>query len=120
MDSNKSCEFDINKVKFGLLVQSHRREKGLSQDELGNIIGVTRKSISCIERGDCYPSPDNIFKLSQALDMSLDRFVFGYNRYSEDIDIEEINKMLQKLDSDKKVIVIAVINALCKAWVKEK
>jgi putative transcriptional regulator len=37
-------------------VKRYREEKGISQTELGKLCGVSRQTISSIERGDYHPS----------------------------------------------------------------
>ena len=37
-------------------VKKYREEKGMSQTELGKLCGVSRQTISSIERGDYHPS----------------------------------------------------------------
>ena len=47
---------DLNHIyKVGNLICRLREEKGLSQSELGNMIGVTNKAISRWENGRGYP-----------------------------------------------------------------
>ncbi len=42
----------MNAKELGRQVQSKRREKGLSQGELGELVGISRNYVSMIERGD--------------------------------------------------------------------
>ena len=46
--------------------------KGLKQEELANILGVTQASISQYERGDRIPIDRNLRKICEALDVSLE------------------------------------------------
>ncbi|MBO5967173.1 MAG: helix-turn-helix transcriptional regulator [Clostridia bacterium] len=69
------------KINFGLYVKEHRERKGYTQQQLSELIGITPKSISYIERGENYPSPDNLFELAKVLDMSLDEFVFSHKKF---------------------------------------
>jgi len=117
---NNDINKTINKQRFGLLIKTHRKAKGLSQEQFAEILGLTRKSISCIERGECYPSQDNIFRMALILDFSLDEFLFGYNRFSESISIEEINKKLNLLTSEQRKTIIYTIQAMCDAMLSEK
>ena len=48
-----------------------RKERGLTQAELGRLIGVTAASISNYELGVCYPRMRIVFKLSVALGVSV-------------------------------------------------
>lgn len=112
MDSN---EININKRNFGLLIKKHRKKKGMSQDKLAVLVGITRKSVSCIERGECYPSSENIFKIAKLLDISLDEYLYNYSRFDETINFTEINDLLSGLTEEQISLVLSVIQAMCKA-----
>lgn len=42
----------MNAMELGRQVQIKRREKNLSQAELGNLVGISRNYVSLIERGE--------------------------------------------------------------------
>ena len=54
---------------FGQVLQQLRKERGLSQEELGFESGYHRTYISLLERGKKSPSLKTIFKLAKALDV---------------------------------------------------
>ncbi|WP_455256617.1 helix-turn-helix transcriptional regulator [Peptoniphilus asaccharolyticus] len=54
-----------------------RSEKGLNQQELGSLVGVSRQTISLIERGDYNPSITVCLKLSKVLEVSIEE-IFLY------------------------------------------
>lgn len=56
------------RMKFKLA----RIEKNLSQQELADMVGVTRQTIGLIEIGNYNPSLNLCIKLSKALDKTLD------------------------------------------------
>lgn len=118
--ANRDQNLNADKVKFGLHVKKHREQKGYTQQELAEMIGLTPKSISFIERGINYPTQENIFKLASLLDMSLDEFVFSYSRFRETICVPEINDMLQKLTPAEQELVINTIKAICDSIGKGK
>ena len=94
----------INKLAFGKHVKKYRKEKGMTQQQLAEEVDVLPKTISCIERGESYPTQENIFKIAKVLDMSLDEFVLGYKKGSDVISINEINEMISELSDDKKSV----------------
>ena len=111
---------DQEAVKFGLYVQKHRKAKGYTQQELADMLGITMKSVSYIESGINFPSPQNIFKLAECLDMSLDEYVFSYKRFNETISIQEINEMLDNLSLEDKLFAINILKAVCESLQKRK
>ena len=53
---------------FGMLVQTHRRRiKGMTQAELGRRIGLSRTSVTNIERGRHHVSLHHLFGIANAL-----------------------------------------------------
>jgi transcriptional regulator with XRE-family HTH domain len=58
-------------IRFGTLLRQRRREKNLSQLELASKIGVTQASVGVWERGVSAPTPENLAKLADALQMQL-------------------------------------------------
>ena len=53
--------------EIGLVVSSMRREKGLTQAQLANMIGTSQSAIHRIEKGDQNTSLEIIKKVSSAL-----------------------------------------------------
>ena len=58
-------------VNFGVKIKTARLEKGLTQDDLGKIIGVTPESISYYETGKKKPAFDKIKNLARVLSLDI-------------------------------------------------
>ncbi|KAF6581252.1 MULTISPECIES: helix-turn-helix domain-containing protein [Paenibacillus] len=89
----------------GARIRALRKEKGLSQESLGEKGGFHFSYIGQIERGEKNVSLINIAKIANALDVNLIQ-LFAY--VNEDIkvtkhetDIQEIVKILQKSSPEK-------------------
>ena len=52
-----------------------RKKSGLSQEELGEEVGVTRQTISNWELGETQPNPDQLKKLSKTFNVSVDEII---------------------------------------------
>lgn len=63
--------------KFGKRIRSLRLEKGLSQEELADKVGLHRTYIGAIERGEQNVSIDNIAKLAKTLGKSIEELFKG-------------------------------------------
>lgn len=103
----------IYKSMLGSIIKNKRIEKGLTQQELAELIGVKPKSISFIERGINFPSFENIFCFAQILDFSIDEFIFGYSKFKDDDYINEIHQLINNLSEENKTIVFATIKTMC-------
>lgn len=55
-----------------LKLKSARAGKDLSQDELAKLCGVSRQTISAIEKGDYNPTINLCINICKALDKTLD------------------------------------------------
>ena len=64
-------------MQVGKQIQHYRKEKNLSQDDLAEIIFVSRQSISNWERGATYPDIQKLLLLSKVFEVSLDKLVKG-------------------------------------------
>ena len=118
MSKNTEINLDPAKVKFGAYVRKHRKAKGMTQRKLAEIMELSSKSISFIERGETYPSQENIFKLAAILDMSLDEYVFSYKRFNETFCISEINESLADFSNEDQELIINLVKATCETLKK--
>ena len=66
---------EILETAFGLSLQQIRKEKRLSQEELGMKSGFHRTYISLLERGQKSPSLRTLFGLAAALEVEPVHFV---------------------------------------------
>lgn len=62
---------------MGQRIFSLRKKKGLTQEGLANLSGVSYQTISTAELGNKTLRPENIVKLSQALGVSTDYLLTG-------------------------------------------
>ncbi|MEM6526493.1 MAG: RstR family transcriptional repressor [Bacteroidota bacterium] len=80
-------------MSFGDKMAVIRKEKNLSRDELGNIIGTSGAIIGRYERNDMKPSIEIATKIAQALETSLD-YLMGIAS-----DTVKDKKMLERIES---------------------
>lgn len=73
-----------NKKKLCLKIKELRKRKGLTQEELAELIQMEQNSISVMESGRNFPTLGTLEKIAKVLDVNLSDF-FDYD-YIEDID----------------------------------
>ena len=66
-------------MSFGENLQTIRRKNQLSQEELAEMLGVSRQAVSKWELGEGYPEVDRLLILSKKLNISLDSLLGGEN-----------------------------------------
>jgi len=84
----------MDSEKIGKIIFENRRSLGLSQEELGEKIGVSDKTISKWETGICVPDKNNLKKVADLFGISLVALMNGKceneEKKSEDIKIKEM------------------------------
>ncbi|MCL2637575.1 MAG: helix-turn-helix domain-containing protein [Oscillospiraceae bacterium] len=64
-------------MKFNEKLQALRKEKGLSQEALAELLDVSRQSISKWESGGSYPETEKMIALSEMFGVTLDSLIKG-------------------------------------------
>lgn len=82
---------------MGKFIAKCRKEKELTQEELGSIFNVTGQSVSKWENGITSPDISNLPKLCEVLDISMDELL-QYRRFTEAEKNNELNKSQTKKD----------------------
>lgn len=67
----------MDNKKIGAFIKRRRIEKGLTQQELGELVGVSFKSVSKWECGNSIPNISILRKLCEVLDVSIDELLEG-------------------------------------------
>ncbi len=74
----------INTIELGRAIKRRREELSLSLRDVADVTGVSASTLSRIENGTGKPDADNIARLTNWLDMPVDRVM--KNRNQEDIE----------------------------------
>ena len=102
----------MEKNKIGLFIANKRKEKGLTQQELGNILYVTDKAISKWERGLSLPDITLLTKLAEVLDVSVNDILNG-EKTNKNINIDkELTKIKKEINTNhhkNKIKLITII-----------
>lgn len=98
-------EWGVNTVDFGSRLKSLRQQAGLTQQQLGAQIGVTKSVISFYELQERSPSPDVLIKLASVFHVTTD-FLLGVEK-NQTIDIsgltsEDIKVVYSVIDAFRK------------------
>ncbi len=65
----------FNMEKFAKLISLKRREKGLTQDQLAELVGVTHQAVSKWERAEALPEISKIGDIAKAVDTPADELI---------------------------------------------
>jgi len=69
----------IDFARVGQRIQKQRKEKGLSQEQLAELIGISLSFMGHIKRGTRKASVETLAYLSKALELDMHYIVFGYS-----------------------------------------
>ncbi len=67
----------LNYQKTGDFIRKERKKLNFSQEQLGNLLYVTRQAVSKWECGKCMPDCNSLLELSKIFSVSLDEIVLG-------------------------------------------
>lgn len=85
----------MNKEKFGEFVSELRKEKGMTQQELGDKLHLTNKAISKWERGLSFPDVCTLQDIAQALDVSVLELLNGERNTEAAILNDDANRIIE-------------------------
>ena len=85
---------------IGEFIKKKRKEKGLTQSELGRLLYVTDKAVSKWERNVGFPDITILNELAKVLDTNVNNILNGCDNASSDIDLE---KKLERIKNDIKI-----------------
>ena len=66
-------------MKFEEKLMNLRRKKGMSQEELCNAAGISRKAMHNIENGKCSVGIKTLYKITAVLGISVSEFFSTFN-----------------------------------------
>ncbi|MEL7631808.1 helix-turn-helix transcriptional regulator [Pectobacterium aroidearum] len=101
---------DVNDTGFAQRLRDLRRQKGLSQSELGKLADLHYTHIGRFERGTSRPGGDTLKRLADALDVTGDYLLEGARdeaakaRFEDRELLRQFQEVEQLPDEDKEVI----------------
>lgn len=97
----------MDRYKFGEFIYQKRKKKGLTQEEMGRLLGVTNKAISKWEVGETLPDVTMLKPLAELLEVSVDELLSQKELKIEEKKIVKHNVLLLVL-----VVVLASLELL--------
>lgn len=102
---------DIKKL-LGTKISQIRKEKGFSQIQFAEMLGVSTNALSIIETGNGFLTAETLEKILEGLNLEPDElFSFGGNKTDEEL-YQNILKNLETIKSDR--IKLATIDSILK------
>ena len=95
---------EINKF-VGMKIKEFRKNIKLTQQDLADLVGVKNSAISNYEQGIRIPKRDFLFRVANALGVSIDEF-FPIQSEETSSTLSEINKISSQLEEPRQKIVL--------------
>ena len=91
----------MDKEKTGKMIRQARINKGYTQSELGDLIGVSNKAISRWENGETFPDIGVIEPVAQMLDLRIQDIITGTKDSDQDTAITEVVRVAKMQGKEK-------------------
>ena len=89
----------MDQIKIGKFIAALRKEKGLTQEQLGEKLGVTNKTISRWENGNYTPDVEMLTLLSKEFGVSINELISGERLLAEDFKKAADNNLVAALNN---------------------
>ena len=89
----------MDQIKTGKFIATLRKEKELTQEHLGEKLGVTNKTISRWENGNYMPDIEMLSLLSKEFDVSINELISGERFFEEDFKKAADNNLVMALNN---------------------
>ena len=110
----------FDSIAIGKRIKQYRTKKQLSQEDLGNVIGVTRKHLSKIEIGERAPTLDLLILIANALDISADDLLVENLNHTSSPVGQELHAILQDCNPYQKEMLIRILKFMKELFTEYK
>lgn len=86
----------MDQIKMGKFIAALRKEKSLTQEKLGEKLGVTNKTVSRWENGNYMPDVEMLSLLSEEFGVSINELISGERLAAEDFKKPPTATLLQR------------------------
>lgn len=108
---------DLDFKAIGLKIKERRKQLGITQEHIANVLDVNPSHVSNIECGRANPSLTALVKIANTLECSVDYFISGEYTYkiSQKNELSLDDKIIDKIkycDTNKKDKILKIIDLL--------
>lgn len=100
---------DLMFDKIGFRIKQYREAKGMSQEQLGEIIDTSNRHLSKVETGGKNPSLELVIKIANALDITPDILLSDYLTGSKDTQNTELLALFTDCNPTEKAILMDML-----------
>ncbi len=111
----------IDKIEIGKKIRITRNDKGMTQEQLAEAVGISTNYLSKIERGLNSPSAENFLKIIQILSLPLEAFGV-MSQPDMNIHKKELSQIIYNCDNQRIEALLPVVKATLESFnnIKQK
>lgn len=99
----KGNSMDI-KREIGERIKRVRKQRGLTQEQLAEVMEISSRNLSNIELGNSFPKPETLEKFLSALNITTQTLFSNDSIKSDDELLSEINFLINSIHHDHKTL----------------
>lgn len=102
----------LHQMPFADRLAHLRKKRGLTQDALADLIGITKTQVYRYERSNAQPTLDVIKRLAIALSVTTDELIFEEHERQPDQDMTLLLEGVKHLSHDEKHVIRELIEGM--------
>lgn len=99
-------------IKIGKRIQEYRKKRGFTQDQLSEILGISKNHLSSIERGKYSIKIDMLVQIMNILNCSADEIFCDVINKGYLIKSSRLSDKLQNLPPEEQVRILEVVDTM--------
>ena len=113
------------KIKYdfkalGQAIKAARNAKGISRNQLADMMNIAPRYIASIENSGQHPSLQIFYELVTILDVSVDQFFFPNNETEKSTQRRQLESLLDEMDDKDLIIMTATAKGIQEAKSEER
>lgn len=92
------------KKELGEKIKRIRKQKGLTQEQLAEMMEISSRNLSNIELGNSFPKPETLERFLKSLDISTQTLFSNDSIKSDKELLKEINFLINSIKHDHKML----------------
>lgn len=103
----------MDQIKIGKFIAERRKKIGLTQMQLGEMLGITDRAVSKWENGRSLPDSSIMLELCRILEITVNDLLCGevitVDNYKEKLEKNMLEMVKQKEENDKKLLSVEIL-----------
>lgn len=116
----RNNNFDFDFTPIGQAIKKAREARGITREQLADILNIAPRHIQSIENEGQYPSFQLFVRLITMFNISVDQYIFADRRAEKTTLRRQVDSILDTFEDKELTIIEGTAKAICKAKEPEK